>query len=225
MSRTLIAIGGGELKSKSTVAIDRYIASLVKKRAAPARGTALFLGTASHDSLPYFNSFRKIYTSLFDIKAEVALLTKKDVPIEHNLQKIAAADLIYVGGGDTLYMLDVWREKGIIEPLFEAYRNGTVLAGLSAGAICWFEKMYTDSARIEGGKFAVRDGLGLIKGIMTPHYDERKEFDEVSAGYPGKRYAVENDAAAVFEDEEFAFALGRGVCVDGVTVPSRASED
>ena len=82
--RTLIAIGGGELKTKTTLKIDEYIADLVKKRAAPNRGTALFIGTASHDSLPYFNSFRKIYTSLFVIKAAVALLTKKDVPIEHH---------------------------------------------------------------------------------------------------------------------------------------------
>lgn len=217
MKRTLVAVGGGELKSKTTVKIDEYIASLVKKRAAPARGTALFIGTASHDSLPYFNSFRKIYTSLFDIKAEVALLTKKDVPIEHNLEKIANADLIYAGGGDTLYMLDVWREKGIIEPVLAAYRNGSVLAGLSAGAICWFEKMYTDSARIEGGRFAVRDGLGVLKGMMTPHYDERKEFDEATADYTGTRYAVENNGAAVFEDEEFRLAVGEGgVFINGI---------
>lgn len=207
MSRTLIAIGGGELKSRSTVAIDRYIASLVKKRAAPARGTALFLGTASHDSLPYFNSFRKIYTSLFDIKAEVALLTKKDVPIEHNLQKIAAADLIYVGGGDTLYMLDVWREKGIIEPVLEAYRNGSVLAGLSAGAICWFEKMYTDSSARADGSYAVEDGLGLIPGIMTPHYNLRPEFDAVAAEYPVK-YAAKDNEALLFFDEKFSGRLG-----------------
>ena len=63
--RTLIAIGGGELKGKTTLKIDEYIAKLIKKRACPGRGTALFIGTASHDSLPYFNSFRKMtsYTS------------------------------------------------------------------------------------------------------------------------------------------------------------------
>ena len=71
--KRIIAIGGGELKSKETLEIDRYIAELAKKRAGDARAYGLFIGTASHDSMPYFNSFRKTYTSVFDIKADVAL--------------------------------------------------------------------------------------------------------------------------------------------------------
>lgn len=225
MPRTIVAIGGGELRTKTTVEIDRHIASLVKKRAAPFRGRALFVGTASHDSLPYFNSFRKIYTSLFDIKAEVALLTKKDVPMEHTLEKVAEADLIYVGGGDTLYMLDVWREKGFTEPILEAYRSGAVLAGLSAGAICWFKEMYTDSARFTDSRFAVVPGLGVIDGLMTPHYNERKEFDEIALSHPRPHYAVENDCAAVFEDETLTTTLGRrnGVYLNGklISLPKK----
>ncbi len=205
--RTLIAIGGGELKSKTTLKIDEYIADIVKKRAAPGRGTALFVGTASHDSLPYFNSFRKIYTSVFDIKAEVALLTKKDVPIEHNAEKLKKTDLIYVGGGDTLYMLDVWRKTGFDKLILEAYRNGVPVAGLSAGAICWFEKMYTDSSARADGSYAVEDGLGLIPGIMTPHYNLRPEFDAVAAEYPVK-YAAQDNEALLFFDEKFSGRLG-----------------
>lgn len=204
--RTLIAIGGGELKTKTTLKIDEYIADLVKKRAAPNRGTALFIGTASHDSLPYFNSFRKIYTSVFDIKAEVALLTKKDVPIEHNAEKLKKTDLIYVGGGDTLYMLDVWRKTGFDKLILEAYRNGVPVAGLSAGAICWFEKMYTDSAKREDGSYGIEDGLGWIPGIMTPHYNLRPEFDEIARDYPIK-YAVRDNEALLFTDEKFVGKL------------------
>ena len=204
--RTLIAIGGGELKTKTTLKIDEYIADLVKKRAAPNRGTALFIGTASHDSLPYFNSFRKIYTSVFDIKAEVALLTKKDVPIEHNAEKLKKTDLIYVGGGDTLYMLDIWRKTGFDKLILEAYRNGVPVAGLSAGSICLFEKMYADSAKREDGGYGIEDGLGWIPGIMTPHYNLRPEFDEIARDYPIK-YAAKDNEALLFTDEKLVGKL------------------
>ena len=78
MIKTVVAIGGGELRYKTTRAIDAYIAKLAKEHAGERRARAVFIGTASHDSLPYFNTFRKTYTSDFDIKADVALLTKKD---------------------------------------------------------------------------------------------------------------------------------------------------
>ena len=56
--KKIIALGGGELKAKTTLAVDEYIAGLAKARAGEKRAYGLFLGTASHDSLPYFNSFR-----------------------------------------------------------------------------------------------------------------------------------------------------------------------
>ena len=70
MQKKFIAIGGGEIKNKTTLKIDEYVANLAKARAGDKRATALFIGTASHDSMPYFNSFRKTYTSVFDIKAK-----------------------------------------------------------------------------------------------------------------------------------------------------------
>ena len=60
MQKRIIAIGGGEIKNKTTLEIDRYVASLAKEHAGENRANALFIGTASHDSMPYFNSFRKI---------------------------------------------------------------------------------------------------------------------------------------------------------------------
>ena len=61
MEKRIIAIGGGEIKSKTTLKIDEYVANLAKKHAGEKRANALFIGTASHDSMPYFNSFRKTY--------------------------------------------------------------------------------------------------------------------------------------------------------------------
>ncbi|HBK01693.1 MAG TPA: hypothetical protein DDY77_01500, partial [Clostridiales bacterium] len=59
MDRYIIAFGGGELKEKTTLKMDEYIANLAKKHAGDKRARGLFIGTASHDSMPYFNSFRK----------------------------------------------------------------------------------------------------------------------------------------------------------------------
>ena len=84
MDKTLICIGGGELKSKETLKIDGYIAQKAKLRAGERRAYGLFIPTASHDSMPYFNSFRKTYTSVFDIKADVALTVYGEMSIDKN---------------------------------------------------------------------------------------------------------------------------------------------
>lgn len=210
MIKRIISIGGGEIRHKDTLAIDREIASFAKLHAGEKRATAVFVGTASHDSLPYFNSFRKTYTSEFDIKADLALLTKKDIPMEKIAGKLQNADLIYVGGGDTVFMLDVWKKSGFLELILDAYNRGVPVAGLSAGAICWFQKMYTDSAPVEGAPYCVLDGLGILNGIMSPHFDERAEFEQIALGYDGTAYAVENNSAIVFENGEPVRSLSSG---------------
>jgi len=197
MRKTLVCIGGGEIRHKDTLKIDEQIALMAKAHAGEKRAVSVFVGTASHDSLPYFNSFRKTYTSHFDIKADLALLTKKDIPMEKIQGKLDNADLIYIGGGNTIFMLETWRKTGFLDMLLDAYNRGVIIAGLSAGAICWFEEMYTDSA--EDTPYKVEKGLGLIKGIMSPHYDNRPEFNDIAKEYP-IAYAVENNSAIVFED-------------------------
>lgn len=214
MNRLLFAIGGGELRTKSTLPIDRVIASVLRRRAGERRPCALFFGTASHDSLPYFNSFRKIYTSVFDIKVDVALLTKKDVPLARIREKIELADLIYVGGGDTCYLIDVWKSTGILPDILAAYRRGTVLAGLSAGAVCWFERMYTDSFKMNGlcDEYRLYDGLGLLPGLMSPHYEGRRQdfAAAIEASGLSEAYGVDTDAALVFENETPVGMLSAG---------------
>lgn len=201
MKKRIIAIGGGEIKNKTTIEIDRYIASLIKERANGGRGCALFLGTASHDSMPYFNSFRKTYTSVFDIKAEVGLLVYGEMDIDNIKAKIDKADCIYVGGGDTKFMLDLWQEKGVDKLLIKAYNSGVILCGLSAGAVCWFRDAYTDYDIMRGqsSEYKVLPAMGLLDGIACPHYDERPEFDEVAKNFD-LAYAIGNDSAIVFED-------------------------
>lgn len=201
MKKRIIAIGGGEIKNKTTIEIDRVIAGMIKERSKPDRGCALFLGTASHDSMPYFNSFRKTYTSVFDIKAEVGLLVYGEMSDSDIKAKFDKADCIYVGGGDTKFMLDLWKERGVDKLLAEAYHRGVILCGLSAGAVCWFDYAYTDYdiMRGVGSEYKVLPALGFLNGIACPHYEERPEFDAVARDFD-VAYAIGNDSAIIFED-------------------------
>lgn len=210
--RIIISIGGGELKTKETLDIDRQIANYIKSRS-DHRPTGLFIGTASHDSMPYFNSFRKTYTSEFDIKADCVLLCYNEMNFEKISDKIKKADFIYVGGGDTVFMIQTWKEKGILKLITDAYESGTVLCGLSAGAICWFENMYTDSESVTGNdKYGLYPGLGVLKGVCCPHYDDRAEdFDKsfLSSGQTDA-YAIDNLSALVFKNESPIGSLSCG---------------
>ncbi len=202
MKKRIIAIGGGEIKNKTTLKIDEYVANLAKEHAGEKRANALFIGTASHDSMPYFNSFRKTYTSVFDIKAEVALIVYGEMDVERIKDKIENADCIYVGGGDTVYMLEKWRETGIDELLIKAYNDGKIICGLSAGAICWFNDMYTDYEIMRGqsADYVMKKGLGVLEGTMCPHFNEReKDFTEAMIKNEVKSaFCVENDCAIEF---------------------------
>ncbi len=204
MDKIIVAIGGGEIKNKTTIKIDGYVAELAKAHAGDKRANALFIGTASHDSMPYFNSFRKTYTSVYDIKAEVALIVYGEMNLEHIAQKIRNADCIYIGGGDTVFMLEKWKQTGLDKLIIEAYNNGTIIAGLSAGAICWFTDMYTDYEIMRGqsSEYVLRKGLGILEGTMCPHFDEREAdfFKAVKDKHIKNAIAVENDCAIVFKN-------------------------
>lgn len=214
MQKTIIAIGGGEIKNKTTLKIDEYASNLAKARAGEVRATALFIGTASHDSMPYFNSFRKTYTSVFDIKAEVALVVYGEMNAEHIQAKVDKADMLYIGGGDTLFMLEKWQQTGLYQMILNAYNQGKIIVGLSAGAICWFKKMYTDYEIMRGqsADYVIKDGIGLLDGMMSPHYNERVvDFDKafLESDFP-YAYAVENDCAIEFIDGQFSKVISAG---------------
>ena len=209
----IIALGGGELRERTTLQIDEYIASLAKARAGERRANALFIPTASHDFMPYYNTFHKVYTGVFDIKTDVALTVFKEPDLEKLKGKFEKADMIYVGGGDTVFMIEQWKKSGMLTLVKEAYERGVIIAGLSAGAICWFTDIYTDSeaALGEGDKYAMFKGLGWLEGKISPHYNVRMlDFDETVCYNLGCAYAVEDNAAIVVEDGEIVGCISSG---------------
>ena len=210
--KRIIAIGGGELRERTTLVIDEYIVTLAKEHAGENRPYALFIPTASHDYMPYYNTFHKVYTGVFNVKTDVALTVFKEPDMEKIKAKFDKADVIYVGGGDTVFMIEHWKKIGLLPLIKDAYERGVILAGLSAGAICWFSDIYTDSLKTEEGtKYAMFKGLGWIIGVACPHYNERAEdFDPIVAEQFTKAYGIENDAAMVFENGEFVKTVSSG---------------
>lgn len=211
VTRRLICIGGGDIKNKTTLEVDEYIANLAKKRAGKRRANGLFIPTASHDYMPYFNSFRKTYTSVFDVKVDVCLTVFTDIDFDKIKQKFIDADFIYIGGGNTVFMLEQWKKVGLDKLILDAYARGVPIAGLSAGAICWFETMFTDGDSTEFSvDYKFRKGLGVVNGVCTPHYNQRKdEFDDKFCQSPFDfAYCLDDDTALEFENERVVHSVG-----------------
>src|SRR5262249_22797183 len=136
----IIAIGGGKLDEGTTRLIDERIITL----AGAVRPKALFVPTASTDPEQACERFRRAYEG----ECEIDVLRLDGRPTRAELwRQISGADLIYVGGGNTLKMMTRWRHLGVDQMMIEAYGKGTVMCGVSAGAICWFLYGNSDSRR------------------------------------------------------------------------------
>jgi dipeptidase E len=160
MARAIVAIGGGEIRTRGTAGIDREIIRLSNRQ----RPSILFVPTASSDSERYWQRFREYFGGFLKCPTDVLFLIREMPTSEQIDRKISSADIVYVGGGNTLNMMRVWRRLGVDEILKAAYRKGAVLAGISAGAICWFESVHSDSMSFydpQHWKYIKVRGLGL----------------------------------------------------------------
>ncbi len=164
-SKNIVAIGGGGFgRSLGSLVIEKYIISLVTKK----RPKICFIPTASGDNDLYKLNFYRAFSKLGCITSHIDFFSRT----ENLEEKVLNQDIIYVGGGNTKSMLAVWKEWNLNEILHNAYEKGIVMSGVSAGAICWFDKGITDSF---ADKLEIIDCLGFVKGIACPHFDEEKE--------------------------------------------------
>lgn len=204
----IVAIGGGDLRKKSTLPIDLEIIKLTGK----IKPKFLFVPTASSDSLVYIDIMCKYYQEL-GCETDVLLLLKANIDLAAITAQIKAADIIYVGGGNTLKMMRRWRKLGVDKLLIQAYQAGTVLCGVSAGSICWFEGGHSDSLSFyhpDDWQYIRVTGLGLIPGTHCPHYDSdtlgAKRADSFQAMMRKRRdtgIAIDDDCAIIFVDGQY----------------------
>ena len=195
--------------------LDEYVIGLTGK----ACPRVCFISTASGDADDHLQKF---YAAFGRFPAELAHLAffrrprSGAIALADIEQRILEQDLIYVGGGNTRSMLAVWREWGLPQLLRNATDRGAVLAGVSAGAICWFEWGASDAASAGTRSSALRC-LGFLKGSCSPHWGgethRRRDFHALvrSRALPAG-YGIAEGAAALFADGRLAEA----VSVDGV---------
>lgn len=192
----IVAMGGGGFSMEpENLALDRYVIGLTGKE----RPKVCFLSQASGEGRDYIINFYKAFTELGCQPSHLSLFQPHTSDIAGFL---LAQDVIYVGGGNTKSMLALWREWGLDNILRQAGENGTILAGISAGANCWFEVCTTDSIP---GKITALPCMGYLSGSYTPHYDgeaERRPTLQrmVAIGEIAPGIACDDGAAAHFID-------------------------
>jgi dipeptidase E len=193
----IVAIGGGELGSHETLAIDREIVRLAERRHA----RALFIPTASSDSIEYWEEFRAVYAETLDCTCDVLWLLG-DRPAKAAVARaVRDADIVYVGGGNTLKMMRLWRRLGVDRLLTQARKRGAVLCGVSAGANCWFRWSNSDSMKFyhpEDWTWIRVTGLAFLPAACCPHYHgEQREasFTEMIRKHGGVGIALNDNAA------------------------------
>jgi dipeptidase E len=207
--KTIVAIGGGELKDLDTLPIDRVIVKLANKK----QPKVLFIPTASNDSVGYWETFQGIYGKKLGCETDALYFIKEKLSKKEIENKIFSADIVYVGGGNTLRMLRIWRKLGVDKLLCKAYEKGIILSGLSAGAICWFRYGSSDSRRfMKNGKqqdILMRvTGLGLVPLTLSPHHIREKKLRELGMKIimqrtPGVALALDDNSAIVIQDDAY----------------------
>lgn len=164
--RQIIALGGGGFSMEpDNLALDEYVI----RQSGKAQPKVAFLAQASGESQDYTLRFYQAFSRL---GCRANHLTLFACPPQDARALLLAQDVIYVGGGNTKSLLALWQAWELPAILREAYDRGIVLAGISAGANCWFEQGVTDSA---SPTLDVLPCLGFLPGSFCPHYDGEAE--------------------------------------------------
>jgi dipeptidase E len=170
MKRMIFAVGGG--RTQKTLAIDQEIIKASGKQ----RPRLLFVPTASGDSKEYAELMEAHFSSL-GAECQTLYIAKGTLDIERAHKAIAEADIIYVGGGNTLKMMNRWRRLGIDSALNAARERGAILCGVSAGSICWFSCGNSDSRKSinPDADYILVTGLGFVDALHCPHFDSEAD--------------------------------------------------
>ena len=197
-NRQIIAIGGGGFgRDPNHRKIEQYIID----QAHNDNPSVLFLPTASAEDKIYIDNYYECFGALSCKPTHISFFSR--TPRLNGL--FNKADIIYVGGGNTKSMLAVWREWKVDILLRRAYERGVVMAGVSAGAICWFTQGITDSW---ASNLNTLDCLGFLDGMCCPHYLEESDrkptvHKMLQDGKAMTGYGIDGGSAVHFINEKF----------------------
>ena len=198
----ILAIGGGGFQMEDGASpIDDYLVHLTGKM----NPRICLLSTPSGDRPDYIDKFCSAFLKRGCQPSHLAFFMRDPkpgaIPLARCHEQLLVQDAIFVSGGNTRAALAVWREWGIDKLLKQALSEGIVLAGMSAGAMCWFEYALTDSYWEPG--YRPLPALGLLPGACRVHYshalDQRGRLHAaLVAGAVPSTLAINDHAAVLF---------------------------
>lgn len=197
---TIVPFGGLRPTPGRTHPIVDYLLDLTGK----PRAKVCFVPTATGDST---ETLLAMYQRFPAARAERTHLELFHRTVKDIRSLLLAQDIVYVGGGNTVNLLAVWRAHGVDDAMRAAWENGVILTGGSAGSLCWYECGTTDSFDLYELQ-PLNDGLGFLPGSHCPHYDgepQRRPLYQslIASGFP-QGIAIDDDAAVRYEGTEIA---------------------
>lgn len=162
IKRQIVAMGGGGFSMEpDNPLLDRYILNLATK----GNPRVCFIPTASGDRDSYIVRF---YAAFMKFSCNPCHLSLFSPPTDDLRSFVLEQDILYVGGGNTKNLVVLWKAWGLDRIIREAWEEGTILCGLSAGSLCWFEEGISDYLP---GQLNALQCLGFLKGSHSPHYN------------------------------------------------------
>lgn len=159
MQGYIYLIGGGEIANGETKEIDDVI-----KQDATEKSSFVFLGTAAHDSAGYIDTIRSVFEDRFNIVAAT-----EEKGREFAVDAINNATVIYLGGGTTELLINLFRKWEIVDLLRQALKRGTNIAGMSAGA----QALSTWYIHEDNDSLGLRRGWGLAHVCLLVHANKK----------------------------------------------------
>jgi len=193
IEKKIIAIGGGGFTHQLDLNLDQFVIDKLKR----TNNKIGFLATASKDDEKKIRLFYKRFEntefelSHFNLTSNINGFSKW----------IMSKDLVYIGGGNTVFMLEIWRKNKLEDIFKDAYEKGIILSGISAGAVCWFDWILSDSV---GPGFNPLRGINLISGSCTPHSSNIERINQFESDIKNNKLpqgiAIDDGVAVVFVD-------------------------
>jgi dipeptidase E len=199
--------GGGFQMDPDDPALDDVVVALARERSGRETPRICLVPTASGDDPSLIATFRERFGPP---RAEPTVLTLFERTDEDPADIVLRQDAVYVTGGSTANLLAIWRAHGVDRAMRRAWDAGVILAGMSAGAICWFAACTTDSF---GPTLRPLHGaLGLLEGTFVPHYHAEAQRRPLALRLIGEGtlpagFAVDDGAALVFREREVVDAV------------------
>ena len=201
IKKQIITLGGGGFSDDpGNPMLDLYILAQSGK----PKPKICFLPTASNDADDYVEKFYNAYSKLPAVPAHLCLT--KGITHAGKLESfIFSHDIIFAGGGSPRLEMKIWRKTGMDRILKKAWRRGIILSGMSAGAMCWFNDIFSDPK--DDGNYKRISGIGLLPGSLCPHYNNRGELRKafgrlIAQGELEDGYGVEDNCALHFTGKE-----------------------